>query len=66
MIKNVLQDIGGLGIYALTSLLLFFTVFTVALVWSVFQRASFCRKMESLPLEDEDCASPSIAKKGAK
>ena len=53
MIKNVLQEIGGLGVYALTSLLLFFAVFTVALVWACLQRASVCSRMEALPLEDE-------------
>jgi hypothetical protein len=53
MIKNVLQEVGGLGVYALTSLLLFVTVFTGALVFTFIQRASLCRKMESLPLEDE-------------
>jgi hypothetical protein len=54
MIKNVLQEVGGLGVYALISLLLFFTVFTGALVFTFIQRASLCRKMESLPLEDEE------------
>jgi hypothetical protein len=53
MIKNVLQEIGGLGLYALTSLLLFFTVFTGALVWTFLQRASVCEKMRALPLENE-------------
>jgi len=53
MIKNVLQEIGGLGIYALTSLLLFFTVFTGAVVWTFLQRASVCEKMRALPLEKE-------------
>lgn len=53
MIKNVLQEIGGLGIYALTSLLLFFAVFTGALIWTFLQRAAVCRKMESLPLEED-------------
>ena len=62
MIKNVLQEVGGLGIYALVSLLLFFTVFTGALVFTFIQRASLCRKMESLPLEDE----PAPTRKGAK
>lgn len=53
MIKNVIQEVGGVGVYALTSLLLFFAVFTGALVWTLMQRATFCRKMEELPLEDE-------------
>lgn len=53
MVKNVLQEVGGLGAYALTSLLLFFAVFTGALIWTFLQRASVCKRMESLPLEDE-------------
>lgn len=53
MIKNVLQEIGGLGIYALTSLLLFFTVFTGALIWTFLQRPSVCEKMRALPLEND-------------
>jgi hypothetical protein len=53
MIKNVLQEVGGIGVYALISLLLFFAVFTGALIFTFIQRASLCRKMESLPLEDE-------------
>jgi hypothetical protein len=53
MIKNVIQEIGGLGIYALTSLLLFFSVFTGALIWTFLQRESLCEKMRALPLENE-------------
>jgi hypothetical protein len=53
MVKNVIQEIGGLGVYALTSLLLFFAVFTGALIWTFLQRASLCRKMGALPLEEE-------------
>lgn len=63
MIKNVIQEVGGLGIYALTSLLLFFAVFTGALVFTFIQRASLCRKMESLPLEEDPAPT---ARKGAK
>jgi hypothetical protein len=53
MVKNVIQEIGGLGVYALTSLLLFFAVFTGAVIWTFLQRPSLCRKMGALPLEDE-------------
>ena len=53
MIKNILQDIGGIGIYGIVSLCLFFSVFVGALLWTVIQRASFCRHMGALPLEDE-------------
>jgi len=53
MIKNILQDIGGIGIYGVVSLCLFFAVFTGALLWTFIQRAPFCKRMGALPLEDE-------------
>lgn len=53
MVKNVIQEIGGLGLYALSSLLLFFAVFTGSLIWAFAQRRSVCEKMRALPLEDE-------------
>jgi hypothetical protein len=62
MIKNVLQEVGGIGAYALVSLLLFVTVFTGALIFTFIQRASLCRKMEMLPLEDD--TAPQSAKGG--
>jgi hypothetical protein len=57
MIKNILQDIGGIGLYGVVSLCLFFSVFTGALFWTAIQRAQFCKRMGALPLEDEkgDC-----------
>jgi cytochrome c oxidase cbb3-type subunit 3 len=64
MIKNVLQEVGGIGVYALVSLLLFFIVFTGALVFTFIQRASLCRKMESLPLQDDEVTPQT--KKGGK
>lgn len=53
MIKNILQDIGGIGIYGIISLCLFFSVFLGALIWTFIQRAAFCARMSALPLEDE-------------
>ena len=40
MIKNILQDIGGIGIYGVVSLCLFVTVFTGALLLSLFKKRS--------------------------
>lgn len=53
MIKNILQDIGGIGIYGVVSLCLFLTVFSGALIWACIQRSAFCKRMSSLPLQDE-------------
>ncbi len=54
MIQNVLQDIGGIGIYGVISICLFFLVFTGALVWAMLQRKTFLKSMSALPLQDED------------
>jgi hypothetical protein len=62
MIKNVLQDIGGVGIYGVISICLFFTVFSVALVWALLQRKPFLNAMSALPLEDE---APLANRKGS-
>lgn len=53
MIKNVLEDIGGVGLYGIISICLFFTVFTAALIWTLLRRTSFCQTMSALPLQDE-------------
>ena len=53
MIKNILQDIGGIGLYGVISLCLFFGVFAGALLWSLAQKAAFCERMGALPLESE-------------
>jgi hypothetical protein len=31
---------------------LFFTVFTVAMLWALVQRRAFCERMQMLPLND--------------
>ena len=53
MIKNVVQEIGGIGIYGVISLCLFFTVFTGAFIWAALHKRSFCQRMGALPLQDE-------------
>lgn len=53
MIKNILQDIGGIGLYGVISLCLFFAVFCGALLWAFLQRGALCKEMGALPLEDE-------------
>jgi hypothetical protein len=52
MIKNVLSDIGGIGIYGVVSICLFFAVFTGALVWSMLLKKSDMDSRSMLPLED--------------
>jgi hypothetical protein len=52
MIKNVLSDIGGIGVYGVISICLFFTVFTGALVWSLLLKKTDLDSRSVLPLQD--------------
>jgi hypothetical protein len=52
MIKHALMEIGGVGLYGVISILLFFTVFSSALVWALCLRRPFLRSMGQLPLAD--------------
>ncbi len=52
MIKNVLSDIGGVGVYGVISISLFFLVFTGALVRVCLLKKSHVNQMSALPLED--------------
>lgn len=64
MIRNVLTHTGGIALYGIVSICLFFTVFAAALVWTLAQRASHVRRMGELPLNDgeiQTCA-PSAPK----
>ncbi len=52
MIQNVLRDIGGIGLYGVISVCLFFLVFSVALVRALWLKQSFVNSMSTLPLDD--------------
>ncbi|MFO1460808.1 MAG: cbb3-type cytochrome c oxidase subunit 3 [Verrucomicrobiota bacterium] len=52
MIKNVLSDLGGVGLYGVISVCLFFIVFSGALLWTLLQRRALMTEMGSLPLND--------------
>ncbi len=58
MIKNVLNDIGGVGLYGVISVCLFFAVFLGALVSALRHQPSFVKKMSALPLEDGETSAP--------
>jgi len=64
MIKNVLNDIGGIGIYGVISICLFFAVFTGALVWSLLLKKSDLDSRSALPLEDGVRPSPAAETSG--
>lgn len=52
MIQNVLSGIGGVGIYGVISICLFFAVFVGVLVWTIGLKKSYLNSMRVLPLED--------------
>ena len=54
MIKNVLEEVGGIGLYGVISICLFFMVFSGALVWALLHRKGFCATMSAMPLADDE------------
>jgi hypothetical protein len=57
MIKNVLSDIGGVELYGIISICLFFVVFIGAVLWAVALKKPFLKSMSQLPLDDGEKAS---------
>jgi hypothetical protein len=64
MIKNILTHTGGIALYGIVSICLFFAVFAAAVLWTLAQRASHVRHMGELPLNDGEIRpfSPSVSK----
>lgn len=52
MIQNVLQTIGGVGIYGVVSISIFFIVFTGMLVWAFSLNKTALTSMGEVPLHD--------------
>lgn len=53
MIRDVLSRIGGVGVYGMISIVLFFVVFLGVLVWVVRLKRNYLETMSQLPLEPE-------------
>ena len=58
MIEHVRSRIGGVGIYGVISICLFFAVFLGVLVWTLCLRQSYLNAMRRLPLEDPSASEP--------
>ena len=56
MYSDILRRIAGIEIFPVISLLLFVSVFTVVLVWTVRLDATRIGSLERLPLDDADPA----------
>ena len=52
MIQNVLRSIGGIGVYGVISISIFFTVFLGMLIWAFRIKSKTLEHMESIPLND--------------
>ncbi len=52
MIKNVISNIGDIGLYGVVSICLFFAVFTGVIIWALRLKRAFVKTMSGLPLND--------------
>ena len=52
MIKNVLENIGGIGLYGVISICLFCLVFAGAFLRAISLKQSACEQLSALPLSD--------------
>jgi cytochrome c oxidase cbb3-type subunit 3 len=52
MVENVLSKMGGVGMYGVISILLFFAVFIGVLVWMIRLKKPYLEEMRELPLDD--------------
>ena len=58
MIQHALSEIGGIGIYGVISICLFFLVFSGILLRVFLLKKSYLDSMSSLPLQDNEPAAP--------
>ena len=58
MIEHVMSRIGGVGVYGVISICLFFAVFVGVLVWTLCLKPSYLNAMRELPLEDAPAPEP--------
>ena len=58
MIQNVLRALGGIEIYGIISICLFFLVFLVAAIFAFTRKKPFCDSMSALPLDDGEPTKP--------
>lgn len=51
MIKNVVEHIGGVGIYGVISICIFFAFFVGMLIWAARLKNNYLNSMRELPLD---------------
>jgi cbb3-type cytochrome oxidase subunit 3 len=58
MIEKVLNKMGGVGVYGILSICLFFAVFIGVIVWTLCLKKRYVNEMKNLPLEDASEPEP--------
>lgn len=58
MFKNVLESIAGVEIYPVISLLLFFTLFGIVIVWFFRADKQRLQRISQIPLDEETPVLP--------
>ena len=58
MIENVMNKMGGVGVFGIISICLFFAFFIGMLVWTIRLKRSYLKSMRELPLDDEPAPEP--------
>ena len=53
MIENVLRNLGGIGVYGVVSVCLFFAFFTGMVIWACRLKRDYLKTMQSLPLDGD-------------
>ncbi len=53
MIENVMHEMGGIGIYGIISISLFFAFFLGMLIWAVCLKKPYLNAMGELPLNSD-------------
>ena len=53
MIQNALSGIGGVGIFGVVSICIFFGVFIGVTIWMLTLKKPYLKSMRELPLEDD-------------
>jgi len=56
VIKNVVEHIGGVGLYGIISVSLFFAFFIGMLIWALRLKKSYLNSMRELPLDGGEVA----------
>jgi hypothetical protein len=52
MIENVLRDLGGIAVFGIISVCLFFSFFSAMLIWASCLKKAHLNSMGMLPLDD--------------